>query len=89
MKQENPQNEYVETTPEVLGKEESLAERVRLKKANRAGLYTLEPPFPKTNFLVELSNACNHACIFCAHQKMQRKPGMINRQRKSATPMYI
>lgn len=80
MKQENPQNEYVETTPEVLGKEESLAERVRLKKANRAGLYTLEPPFPKTNFLVELSNACNHACIFCAHQKMQRKPGMINRE---------
>lgn len=72
-------SEYVETTPEVLGKEESLEERVRLKKANRAELYSLEPPFPKTNFLVELSNACNHECIFCAHQKMQRKVGKIDK----------
>lgn len=72
--------EYVETTEEKLGKEESLAERVRLKKANRAGLYTLEPPFPKSNFLMELSNACNHACIFCAHQKMQRKVGKMDKE---------
>ena len=50
-----------------------LRERVLLKKADREELYCLEPPFPKTNFLMELSNACNHECIFCAHQKMQRK----------------
>ncbi len=49
-----------------------LQQRVSLKKTARPELYTLEPPFPKTNFLLELSNACNHACIFCAHQKMQR-----------------
>lgn len=49
-----------------------LQERVSLKKADRNELYSLEPPFPRTNFLLELSNACNHACIFCCHQKMQR-----------------
>ena len=55
-----------------------LQERVTLKKANRAELYCLEPPFPYTNFLIETSNACNHSCIFCAHQKMQRKVGKID-----------
>ena len=55
-----------------------LQERVSLKKANREELYCLEPPFPKTNFLMELSNACNHECIFCAHQKMQRKIGKMD-----------
>ena len=29
------------------------------------------PPFP-SNLMVELSNACNHACIFCANPKMTR-----------------
>lgn len=57
-----------------------LQERVRLKKADRNELYTLEPPFPKSNFLMELSNACNHACIFCAHQKMKRKIGKMDKQ---------
>ena len=56
----------------------NLQERVLLKKANRDELYCLEPPFPTTNFLIETSNACNHACIFCAHQKMKRKIGKIN-----------
>src|SRR5262245_39894616 len=35
------------------------------------------PPFPK-NMMVELSNACNHACIFCANPKMTRPIGRIN-----------
>lgn len=54
-----------------------LQERVNLKKADRNELYTLEPPFPVTNFLLELSNACNHKCLFCAHQKMKRKVGKM------------
>jgi len=54
-----------------------LKERVRLKKAERPELYSLEPPFPYSNFLLELSNACNHKCIFCAHQKMKRKVGRM------------
>lgn len=65
---------------EKMGKDVDLQERVRLKKANRENLYSLEPPFPKTNFLMELSNVCNHACIFCAHQKMRRKVGKINQE---------
>ena len=65
---------------EKMGKDVDLQERVRLKKANRENLYSLEPPFPKTNFLMELSNVCNHACIFCAHQKMQRKVGKIKKE---------
>ena len=59
------------------GKDVSLQDRVRMKKANRANLYTLHPPFPKSNFLLELSNACNHSCLFCAHQKMKRKVGKM------------
>lgn len=66
---------------EQTGKDVDLAERVRLKKADRAELYSLEPPFPKTNFLIELSNACNHACIFCTHQKMQRAVGRMDKEK--------
>ncbi len=63
----------------LMGKQLDLQERVRLKTAERGELYSLMPPFPITNFLMELSNACNHACIFCAHQKMQRKVGFMNK----------
>lgn len=62
---------------EKTGKDLELQERVRLKKAERTELYCEEPPFPRTNFLIEMSNACNHECIFCAHQKMKRKVGKI------------
>jgi len=54
-----------------------LHERVALKTTARSDLYSLEPPFPRTNFLIETSNACNHECIFCAHRKMKRKIGRI------------
>lgn len=61
-------------------KQMDLQERVSLKTAERSELYSLTPPFPISNFLMELSNACNHACIFCAHQKMQRKIGKMNQE---------
>mgnify|MGYP005838086685 CR=1 FL=1 len=32
---------------------------------------TTPPPFPK-NMLAELTNTCNHRCIFCANRKMTR-----------------
>ena len=38
---------------------------------------TEHPPFPK-NMMVELSNACNHACIFCANPKMTRPIGRMD-----------
>lgn len=56
----------------------TLAERVKLKTEERVELYKLEPDFPYTNFLIEISNVCNHACIFCTHQKMTRATGFID-----------
>lgn len=38
---------------------------------------SLRPGFPK-NMLVELTNACNHRCIFCANRKMTRPVGHID-----------
>lgn len=61
------------------GRDVDLQERVRLKTADRTELYSLRPPFPQTNFLMEVSNACNHACIFCAHQKMKRPVKKIDK----------
>lgn len=37
----------------------------------------LKPSFP-TNMSVELTNACNYKCIFCANRKMKRKIGHID-----------
>jgi molybdenum cofactor biosynthesis enzyme MoaA len=39
--------------------------------------YRPDPAIPN-NMMVELSNACNHACIFCTNPHMQRKIGRIN-----------
>lgn len=38
----------------------------------------LTPPFPKGNMLLELTNICNHRCIFCANKKMKRKKGYMD-----------
>lgn len=39
----------------------------------------LLPNFPK-NILIELTNACNHKCVFCANRKMTRKVGFIDKE---------
>lgn len=39
--------------------------------------YSERPSLPK-NLLVELSNGCNHACVFCANSLMTRKIGRID-----------
>lgn len=44
---------------------------------DRETVFTERPPFPN-NILVEVTNACNHNCIFCGHRKMNRKIGFIN-----------
>lgn len=38
---------------------------------------TLTPPFPKTA-LFELTNWCNHACVFCTNPRMVRKHGALD-----------
>lgn len=40
--------------------------------AKRKTDYSLDPPFPD-NCMVELTNACNHECVFCANPRMTRK----------------
>jgi pyruvate-formate lyase-activating enzyme len=39
--------------------------------------YSVLPRMPK-NLMLELSNACNHACIFCANPHMKRKIGRMD-----------
>lgn len=38
---------------------------------------TLYPPFPEMA-LIEVTNACNHSCVFCANPLMQRTKGVID-----------
>lgn len=46
---------------------------------NREISLQLLPKFPH-NMLVELTNVCNHECIFCAHKKMNRKLGVCDKE---------
>ncbi len=46
-------------------------------RTDREVVYTERPPFPK-NMIIELTNACNHHCIFCSHSKMCRPVKMCN-----------
>lgn len=39
---------------------------------NKDVVYTERPPFPR-NMLVELTNICNHRCVFCGYKNMGRK----------------
>lgn len=54
-----------------------LAERIKEKN-----FFVLEeiPPFPQKNFLIEVTNFCNHKCIFCANSKMTRPRGFIKQE---------
>ena len=36
------------------------------------------PPYPR-NMMVELTNMCNHQCMFCGHKRMKRKLGFCDR----------
>lgn len=50
--------------------------KMRIKEAQN-GIWSVTPPFPSKRMLIELSNICNHQCIFCANSKMTRKKGFI------------
>ena len=51
----------------------------RFRSADSDSLLVERPPLPN-NMMVELTNACNHACIFCANPLMRRKVGRIDEQ---------
>lgn len=52
----------------------------RLNEITNLDNKQLYPPFPKKNLLIEVTNACNCNCIFCANNKMQRKRKNINKE---------
>lgn len=45
--------------------------------SDRSVEYVERPPLPR-NMLVELSNGCNHACVFCANPLMKRGVGRMD-----------
>lgn len=54
--------------------------RNRIKKYDETlSDISLTPPFPKT-MLLEVSNICNHNCLFCANSKSTRKKGFIDKE---------
>lgn len=38
----------------------------------------LHPEYPLKGLHIELSNVCNHQCLFCANRKMSRKKGFMD-----------
>jgi len=42
-----------------------------------AAVLSETPPFPR-NLMLELSNACNHACSFCYNARMRRRRGLAD-----------
>ena len=53
-----------------------MAKELRME---RKVVFTERPPFPE-NMLVELTNKCNHQCIFCHYRLMSRKKADCNRE---------
>lgn len=50
--------------------ENTLMKRI---EAKAIPIFTINPEFPTKNMLIELTNMCNHQCLFCANSKMTRK----------------
>lgn len=46
---------------------------------DRGTVYDCYPPFPK-NMLIELTNRCNHACVFCHYKTMKRPKGELDKK---------
>src|SRR5210317_1159933 len=51
--------------------------KTRDKKEIFSTQFNTQPPFPK-NALIELTNGCNHACVFCKNSHQIRKPTYLN-----------
>ncbi len=44
----------------------------RIQEIRDKERFSMNPPLPLNDLRIELSNTCNHSCIFCAHRKMTR-----------------
>ncbi len=51
--------------------------RNRINDVVNADIYNENPPFPKKGMLIEITNLCNDACIFCFNKNMVREKGFI------------
>lgn len=51
----------------------------RIEDAQHTEQTDVMPLFPEKRLLIELSNICNHRCLFCANSKMTRKKGFIDK----------
>ncbi|MBF0308646.1 MAG: radical SAM protein [Magnetococcales bacterium] len=67
-----------EDTPEPVL--DSMKERLKRQweGSEQENILVEAPPFPK-DIMLELSNACNHECLFCASQFMTRKVGRMDK----------
>ena len=63
--------------PEIISNSQDSEYAKREAQLDQFDPSTLTPPFPKVG-LVELSNWCNHACVFCANPRMQRKKSFLD-----------
>jgi len=61
-----------EQNAEFISKEKKGDFHKRFLKSKKNLEYTINAPFPN-NALIELSNSCNHSCIFCTNPRMVRK----------------
>lgn len=59
-----------------MGKIETTGDVYKERFAKRKSEHELYPPFPE-NCMVELTNACNHECVFCTNPRMTRKIGRL------------
>ena len=50
----------------------------RINDVVNASIYSENPGFPKKGMLIEITNLCNDACIFCFNKNMVREKGFIN-----------
>lgn len=50
----------------------------RIKVLRNKEKFQLKPDYPVNDLRIELSNVCNHQCIFCANRKMTREKGFID-----------
>jgi molybdenum cofactor biosynthesis enzyme MoaA len=60
-------------------KSENLTSRFQRQYDKNANseILKVSPPFPR-NIMIELTNACNHACVFCTSPHMTRKIARMN-----------
>ena len=50
----------------------------RINDVVNSSIYSENPEFPKKGMLIEITNLCNDACIFCFNKNMVREKGFID-----------